>query len=162
MISSSPDPVAALGAAKSIQDQYLQAYAYYHVLKKTSGQIADDTRLDELDRLRLIIGSLNLRRYEVPACNCSDRNVKYDGYNRHYGYRQHTHEPLQATTDERLWTPQTSAPLQDKYDTHTLWDLFTRSPLGIQLSDGFDGSRFALPSRKKGKKAKQNHLNGSF
>ena len=153
MISTSSDPIAALEAAKSVHDEYLQAYAYFHILQKTTGQIADDTRLNTLDRFRLMAGSLNLRRYEAPACNCSDRHPAGGlGYHRHSGYdnRAHTHQPSQAAQDEYQWSPKVAAPLQDKYGTHTLWDLFTRSPLGIKLSDGLDASQFTLPKRGKG------------
>jgi len=139
MISTSSDSIAALMAAKSVHDEYLQAYAYFHILKKTTGQIADDTRLTTLDRLRLITGALNLRRYEFQDCNCYDK--------RYRGSCSHMYVQSQGTTDEYQWTPNVSIPLQDKYDTHTLWDLFTRSPFGIKLSDGLEASHFALQNR---------------
>jgi len=144
MISSSSDPVAALVAAKSVHDEYLQAYAYFHILKKTTGQIADDTRLNALDRFRLMAGSLNLRRYEVPVpAYCNYSCWEWQSYSR----CGHVPALSQGTTDEYQWAPKTTAPLQDEYGTHTLWDLFTRSPLGLKLSDGLDASHFALPNR---------------
>jgi len=140
MISSSSDPIAAFEATQRIQDQYMQAYAYYHILKKTAGEIADDPRLTTLDRLRLMNGSLNLLRYEKSHCNCHNKQ--------YYGGCSHLQIRVQKTTDEYQWTPKAVAPLQDTYDTHTLWDLFTRSPLGIKLSDGLDASHFALSNRE--------------
>ena len=77
---ASADPIVALVAAKKVRDHYLHAYAYYHILQKTNGRIAADTRLDTLDRLRLMTGSFNLRRYEIPLCNCSDRHEENTGY----------------------------------------------------------------------------------
>jgi len=145
MISSSSDPVAALVAAKSVQDEYLQAYAYYHVLQKTTGQIADDTRLNALDRFRLMAGALNLRRYEVPVPAAYCRSNCWQWQNG--GRCPHVPAVSQGTTDEYQWTPNARVSLQDTYGTHTLWDLFTRSPLGLKLSDGLDASHFALPNR---------------
>lgn len=151
MISTSDDPIAALGNAKGVQDEYLQAYAYYHILQKTTGQIADDTRLTTLDRLRLMAGSLNLRRYETPACNCSNRHLQVTGPVSFTTFAQvaHTHRPVQATRNEYRWSPRVEVPELDNYDGHTLWNLFTRSPLGINLSDGLDATPFALPHRVK-------------
>ena len=44
--------------------------------------------------------------------------------------------------------PNVPLPLQDEYDIHTLWGLFTRSPFGIRLDDSLDASRFVVPNRE--------------
>jgi len=141
MISSSSDPIGALEVTQRIQDQFMQAYVYYHILRKTAGEIADDPRLTTLDRLRLMNGSLNLLRYEKSHCDCYHKQD--------YGCCSHLQIRVQTTTNEYQWTPKAAAGLQDKYDTHTLWDLFTRSPLGIKLSDGLDVSHLAVPRREE-------------
>ena len=77
-IKTTSDPVAALLAAKELADIELQAYAYAHILRNKSDTIASDVRLTTLDRIRLTLGSLNLKSYPchcfkrdlLPRCNC--------------------------------------------------------------------------------------------
>ena len=188
MIGTTTDPVATLCAAKEIDDTYLQAYAYFHVLQKTNGEISKDARLTPLDRMRLLVGSMNLRRYDDMDCPCTDLGTYHRssggeslgdaeitggswntvgrgnlggrwhpggrgspggrghmGARDHPGDRKHKLPRPQATTDAQLWSPKTSAPLQDSYEQHSLWDMFTVSPVGLVLHDGVELSQPSIP-----------------
>ncbi|KAH7097827.1 hypothetical protein BKA62DRAFT_715249 [Auriculariales sp. MPI-PUGE-AT-0066] len=126
-IEISGNPVAWLAAGKEVDDQVLQGRAYYWILYKSNGEIAGDSRLNTIDRLRLLIGSQNLRRYEAPNKLLIFRGV--DG----------TQEPrvklVQNTTDPRLWSPQVHTGMDQPYDGSTLWEMFTVSPLGLVVPD---------------------------
>jgi len=117
VLGTTPDPVAGLLATKEIHDQYLQSHAYFYVLRASVETIATDSRLTTLDRLRLIIGSLNLRRY----CQSCSLQIQQVG-------------------------KCTCAP-QDRYDGCSLWDLFVQSDWGFNLADdALDLSFLALSS----------------
>jgi len=145
LIRTTTDPVATLCAAKDINDTYLQAYAYFHVLQKTNGDISQYTRLTPLDRMRLLVGSMNLRRYDDADCRCADRGTYH--YNDAWGtaVRKHKEPRPQTTTDAYLWSTRTTAPLQDSYEKHSLWDMFTVSPVGLVLHDGVALSQPPVP-----------------
>ncbi|KAH7101882.1 hypothetical protein BKA62DRAFT_701700 [Auriculariales sp. MPI-PUGE-AT-0066] len=133
LVESSADPVEWLIAAKDIRDEYLQAHAYFHILKKTNAEIRAEPRLSTIDKLRLNIGTTNLRRYQVDGCGCV--NPHYYGH-----ICGHTQDPDQ-------WSPKTRAPLQANYGTLSLWDMFTRSPMGFDLTDGVE---LVMPGAKWG------------
>ena len=105
VLQTTPDPVAELLATKEIDNQYLQSHAYFYVLRASVDTIATDSRLTNLDRLRLIIGSLNIRRY----CQSCSSQIKQS-------------------------TKCTCAP-RDQYDGCSLWDLFVQSDMGFNLAD---------------------------
>ncbi|KAH7101904.1 hypothetical protein BKA62DRAFT_701774 [Auriculariales sp. MPI-PUGE-AT-0066] len=126
-IQDSTDPVSWLCAAKEVDDPYLQAYAYFHILKLRNADIRDDARLSTLDRIRLHTGALNLRRFEPVAClsGCFrfSRSHKSD-CDRSPAVRQ----------NPDTWSPDPRAPLQTHYGEDSLWDMFDRSPMGFSLS----------------------------
>jgi len=68
--------------------------------------LAADRRLTVLDRVRLTLGSTNLRRYSV---RCSAQ-----------------HQQVAAGS---------MCPVQESYDGRSLWTLFTRSEIGFGLDD---------------------------
>jgi hypothetical protein len=110
-VQTTDDPVSRLLVAKELKDNYLQAYSYFHILKLTNKQIGDDRRLTTIDRLRLMNGSHNLRRYDP---------------------RKYNYQP----SAEGDWSPQVYCSIQDKYDERSLWEMFDYSPmLQVNLSD---------------------------
>ncbi|KAH7101884.1 hypothetical protein BKA62DRAFT_159082 [Auriculariales sp. MPI-PUGE-AT-0066] len=123
-VRSSADPVDWLIAARDVDDKYLQAYAYFHILNKTNAQLHEEKRLSTLDKLRLSMGTINLRRYQQNGCGC---NNPYS-----YGHR------CGQTQDPDQWSPKVTAPLQVKYGNESLWDMFAHSPMGFDLADGTD------------------------
>ncbi|KAH7096763.1 hypothetical protein BKA62DRAFT_718643 [Auriculariales sp. MPI-PUGE-AT-0066] len=111
------DPVPWLIAARNVQDTALRAQAYYFILqRRMAGQIAGDDRLSRLDRIRLSVGALNLRRHQRGTITYTP----YDG-------------------DARNWQPRVEClptHVRNEYDGVSLWDIFTRSPLGIDDQRG--------------------------
>ncbi|KAH7094184.1 hypothetical protein BKA62DRAFT_720989 [Auriculariales sp. MPI-PUGE-AT-0066] len=136
------DPVEWLLAAKELDDQYLQAYAYFHILKCTGVKVASDTRLTVLDRVRLLLGVTNLRRFcpvmaDVnSSCPCQDPWTHYQ-YGHSHSWRRIQPEPP-VTGDQSELTIMADVPFQETYGTLTLWEVFTRSVVGFQATDGVD------------------------
>ncbi|KAH7097836.1 hypothetical protein BKA62DRAFT_414129 [Auriculariales sp. MPI-PUGE-AT-0066] len=65
-IDQSPDPVVWIIPARDVGDNSLQARAYLYVLKRHSVlDIAEDARLDNLDRFRLFVGAANMRDNDI-------------------------------------------------------------------------------------------------
>ncbi|KAH7101909.1 hypothetical protein BKA62DRAFT_829744 [Auriculariales sp. MPI-PUGE-AT-0066] len=63
-------PSFCLQNVKMLDDNYLQARCYFNILEQTSAEIRNDNLLTALDRLRLNIGAINLRKYEnIHCCN---------------------------------------------------------------------------------------------
>ncbi|KAH7101921.1 hypothetical protein BKA62DRAFT_770145 [Auriculariales sp. MPI-PUGE-AT-0066] len=120
-VTTSTDPVLWLRAARSAQDQYLQAYAYYYILKLKNLALRSDPRLSTIDKLRLQCGAVNLLRFQGQSCSCT--NVLNNG---------HT---CGRTVDPDEWTAATSVALKDFYGSWSLWDMFTRSAMGLELAD---------------------------
>jgi len=120
-IDATQDPVWFLVATKKIKDEQLQARAYFAILSKMKiGQIADERRLTTLDRLRLLLGATTLRRYEAT-------------------------KPLnQFQEKERDWFPRLNLAPRDMYGDRSLWDMFTRSDIGIVLKDEAQVEHLAL------------------
>ncbi|KAH7097838.1 hypothetical protein BKA62DRAFT_414102 [Auriculariales sp. MPI-PUGE-AT-0066] len=84
-IEQSPDPVVWIIPARDVHDNLLQARAYLYVLKRHSVQgIAEDARLDSLDRVRLFVGAVNLRdlniNIERPAPSIYVGNLLWDAF----------------------------------------------------------------------------------
>ncbi|KAH7094178.1 hypothetical protein BKA62DRAFT_720978 [Auriculariales sp. MPI-PUGE-AT-0066] len=134
-VRESSDPVEWLLAAKDRNDQYLQAYAYLHILKRTGLQVTNDTRLTGVDRLRLLFGATNLRRFStVPAryteCPCPNPRTHYNNGRCIY-WSQPIFSPPEA--DQRELPIIEEVPLQDKYGPLTLWEIFTHSTVGVLL-----------------------------
>ncbi|KAH7101881.1 hypothetical protein BKA62DRAFT_158955 [Auriculariales sp. MPI-PUGE-AT-0066] len=121
-LDCSSDPVIWLVAARDVGDQELQAYAYFYILRKTNLEIRQDPRLSTLDRLRLTTGTVNLLRFQQNECGCSDPYS--NGHN------------CEALTDPDQWSPQPTAPLDTSYEGVSLWEMFTKSPMGFDLIDG--------------------------
>ena len=117
-IRSTPDPVAALIAAKEAGDQSIQAFAYAYILRtRSGGTIAADPRLTTLDRVRLNVGSLNLQPY---PCGCKTASLSP--------------------------TISFCRCVKETYEDHSLWGLFTHSEMGFTLADNsLDLSALALP-----------------
>ncbi|KAH7097839.1 hypothetical protein BKA62DRAFT_715300 [Auriculariales sp. MPI-PUGE-AT-0066] len=60
------DPIEWLDAVKAIPDSYLKGWAYFYILVRCPLQdIASDTRLTNLDRVRLTTGESHLRKYSA-------------------------------------------------------------------------------------------------
>jgi len=104
-IRANSDPVAALLDMREMEDENLQAYAYYCIVRTHSYTIAKDARLTTLDRLRLALGSLGL---PPNPCTC--------------------YPTLEAPTTCVVCT-------QAAHGGRSLWDIFTRSDIGISLAD---------------------------
>ncbi|KAH7101917.1 hypothetical protein BKA62DRAFT_829753 [Auriculariales sp. MPI-PUGE-AT-0066] len=117
-------PSIALREAKMLDDTYLQARCYFIILQYTSAKIREDKVLTDLDRLRLNIGATNLRKYE---------NIHCCGYAR--GHVASCFKMLAAGQDNDDWSPNPRAPLQDMYGDVSLWDMFNRSSMGLDLSE---------------------------
>ncbi|KAH7101902.1 hypothetical protein BKA62DRAFT_159300 [Auriculariales sp. MPI-PUGE-AT-0066] len=126
-IQKSEDPILWLVIAKHLEDQYLQAYAYFHILKLKNAVIRPDMRLSTLDKIRLHTGALNLRRFEPVAClsGCFrfSRSHKSD-----------CDRSPEVRQNPDTWSPDPRAPLQTQYGEESLWDMFDRSPMGFSLS----------------------------
>ena len=144
IIVDTQDPVSTLLATRELDDHHLQAYSYFHILQKIrNGQISADLRLSALDKFRLLVGSLNLRMYKTPNCKCHPAlqcNHELD-YNL-WGYRFDPKRPKQGV-DLSMCSLDPGVLVQDKYDSISLWDIFTRSPMGLSLHDGVDLSQAA-------------------
>ncbi|KAH7101908.1 hypothetical protein BKA62DRAFT_701784 [Auriculariales sp. MPI-PUGE-AT-0066] len=122
-VRSSQDPVVWLRASQDAADEYLQAYAYYHILKLKNVTIRTDARLSALDKLRLHVGVFNLLRYQGVGCTCASAQVLQTGH------------LCGRTVDPDEWSPTSSVPLKESYGAWSLWDMFTRSPMGLVLTD---------------------------
>ncbi|KAH7101907.1 hypothetical protein BKA62DRAFT_829742 [Auriculariales sp. MPI-PUGE-AT-0066] len=119
------DPVGWLVRANEVQDEYLQAYAYFHILRLRNDTICAETRLSTLDKQRLTLGSSNLKQYEVDH-DCPPGRPGHS-------YISKCRQAEKVSLDQDAWSLNTTAPLQDTYGKMSLWDIFTRSPLGYTL-----------------------------
>ncbi|KAH7101956.1 hypothetical protein BKA62DRAFT_701940, partial [Auriculariales sp. MPI-PUGE-AT-0066] len=146
-VRESQAPVDWLLAAKELNDKYLQAYTYFHILKRTGIEVIGDSRLTVVDRLRLLLGVANLRRFTAvaPATSCTCPNPY--NHSRH-GYCSSWNPPqtqhLIVSGDHKGQPIMADAPLQDKYGTLTLWEVFTHSAVGIQAEEDIDALSTAL------------------
>jgi len=104
-IRANSDPVAALLDMKRMEDKNLQAYAYYCIVRTHSHTIAKDARLTTLDRVRLALGSLGL---SPNPCTCDPS--------------------FAAVAICEVCT-------QGVHGERSLWDIFTRSDIGVSLTD---------------------------
>ncbi|KAH7101906.1 hypothetical protein BKA62DRAFT_671588 [Auriculariales sp. MPI-PUGE-AT-0066] len=152
---SATDPVDWLVRANEVQDEYLQAYAYFHILRLRYDTICAETRLSRLDKQRVTLGSLNLREYvsdhnncppagrtghsriaKCPPCRPGHSRVANcppvrPSFSRITKCRQAEKAPL----DHDARSPDPKAPLQDTYGKMSLWDIFNYSPVGYRLDD---------------------------
>jgi len=109
-------------ATKDIQNEELQARAYLAIVsRKTNGDIADEPRLATLDRLRILIGAMGLRRFEGGRSTMN-----------------------QQALNERSWSPRLNIAKSDSYGDLSLWDIFNRSPMGIVLNNDAEVEHLAL------------------
>jgi len=121
VIQTTPDPVAGLLSAKEVHDHYLQSHAYFCILGVSTETLAADHRLTILDRVRLTLGSMNLRRYCV-GCDWQ----------------------------QQQFTARCACPAQESYDGRSLWTLFTQSDMGYSLADSsLDLSFLALSESRQ-------------
>ena len=133
IIVDTQDPVSTLLAARELEDHYLQAYSYFHILQKMrNDQIAEDMRLSALDKFRLLVGSLNLRMYKKPDCICQQCKPRFP---LHFDSKR----PKQGI-DLTTCSSDPGVHVQDNYDSISLWNIFTVSPMGLSLHDGVDVS----------------------
>ncbi|KAH7101924.1 hypothetical protein BKA62DRAFT_701817 [Auriculariales sp. MPI-PUGE-AT-0066] len=159
-IEASNDPVSWLAGAKDLQDQYLQAIAYFHILRLGNAKIKSNTGLSPLDRIRLQTGAMNLPRDDGVAANAAppptvipsslpsrrnDPRRPYDSWAvLARSIKTSSSDPLdplnllQSTDDEsRPAAVHDSWPqvyLLTKYSGDSLWALFDHSPMGFELS----------------------------
>ncbi|KAH7094177.1 hypothetical protein BKA62DRAFT_720974 [Auriculariales sp. MPI-PUGE-AT-0066] len=154
-VRESSDPIEWLLAAHSLNNQYLQAYAYFHILGCSGATLASDSRLTVVDRLRLLVGVTNLRRFTKPKsiCACTPNRKRCSCIQcgrpviRSYCDSCHKWEqfPVEPVSEDQAQHSSTIAPitnqpaeapimsdviLQDDYGTLSLWEVFTRSELG--------------------------------
>ncbi|KAH7096476.1 hypothetical protein BKA62DRAFT_719609 [Auriculariales sp. MPI-PUGE-AT-0066] len=121
-VRSTKDPVRWLLVARDLKDEYLQAYAYFHILFLPDQDLRAESRLTDLDRLRLYVGSANLRRYESD-CDCivMDHSDSCRSYHKH-------------DAPDELASLRPFLKLKDVYGEETIWEIFTRSPIGLTTS----------------------------
>jgi len=143
IIYNTQDPVSSLLAARELDDHYLQAYSYFYILQKMrNGDIAQDAQLSALDKFRLSVGYHNLTMYKAPHCQCQPA-LKCD-HKLHASFGLYFN-PKRANQGIDISTRFSDAGvlIQDKYDSMSLWDIFTVSPIGLSLHDGVDVSQAA-------------------
>ncbi|KAH7096469.1 hypothetical protein BKA62DRAFT_510166 [Auriculariales sp. MPI-PUGE-AT-0066] len=133
-VDESEDPVGWLVAAKEVRNTYLQAYAYFYVLRKSNSVLRDDNRLTMLDRMRLHMGAANLQRHGLEGYKCD--STMWDGHTPAYIPPSRRNTYTGDVCDPRSWLPRTNTPLRKLYDGVSLWNMFTRSPMGLDLPDG--------------------------
>ena len=119
------EPVDMLAAAKSVGDHGLLGCAYFAIIqKKTAGWIATEPSLTPLDRTRLMVGALNLRRWESRS------------YAHSYGIQSQS-----TSVDAASWSPRIDQNVEvTDWDSQQLWDLFSRSSFGIKFDGDTDMS----------------------
>jgi len=119
-------PVDMLAAAKSVGDHGMLGCAYFVIIQKqTAGWIAAEPSLTPLDRTRLVVGALNLRRWESHSRGSYSDSFKSQG------------EGVES------WSPRVdSLDGVTEWDPQKLWELFSRSPFGLRFDGETDMSEY--------------------
>jgi len=121
------DAVHILDVAKSVSDHGLLGCAYFVILQtKNNGWIAKEPSLTSLDRTRLMVGLVNLRRWEPQSSS----------YHNSYYQQQRT-----PTQDVASWAPRLNInETVTSWDPLQLWNHFSHSPFGVRFDDETDMS----------------------